>query len=64
LIDLTPGDDARRQCQAFGLRIKARRVQLKDGEAEFLITSLLDEEAFPALLFKHLCHLPWGIAEG
>jgi hypothetical protein len=39
-------------------------VPLKDGEEAFLITSLLDEEAFPSPLFKHLYHLRWGIEEG
>jgi len=53
VIELTPCDEARRQCQAFGLptealrlRLRLVRVRLKGGEEEFLITSLLDEEAF------------------
>ncbi|WP_281269167.1 IS4 family transposase [Thiocapsa rosea] len=66
VIELTPCDEARRQCQAFGLptealRLRLIRVHLKSGEEEFLITSLLDEEAFPTPLFKHLYHLRWGI---
>jgi hypothetical protein len=69
VIELTPGDEARRQCQAFGLptealRLRLIRVRLKGGEEEFLITSLLDEEVFPTRLFKHLYHLRWGIEEG
>ena len=69
VIELTPCDDARRQCQAFGLptealRLRLIRVHLKGGEEEFLITSLLDEEAVPTPLFKHLYHLRWGIEEG
>ena len=66
VIELTPCDEARRQCQAFGLptealRLRLIRVRLKGGEEEFLITSLLDEQAFPTPLFKHLYHLRWGI---
>ena len=69
VIELTPGDEARRQCQAFGLptdalHLRLIRVHLKGGEEEFLITSLLDDEAFPTPLFKHLYHLRWGIEEG
>ncbi|MEY6434085.1 transposase, partial [Thioalkalicoccus limnaeus] len=69
VITLTPGEEARRQCQAFGLptealRLRLIRVRLKGGEEEFLITSLLDEETFSAPLFKRLYHLRWGIEEG
>lgn len=69
VITLTPGDEARRQCQGFGLptdalTLRLIRVRLKNGEEEFLITSLRDEEAFPTPLFKRLYHLRWGIEEG
>jgi hypothetical protein len=69
VITLTPGDEARRQCQDFGLptqalQLRLIRVRLKSGEEEFLITSLLDEERFPSSLFKHLYHLRWGVEEG
>jgi hypothetical protein len=68
VITLTPGDEARRQCQAFGLptdalHLRLIRVRLQGGEEELLITSLLDEEVFPAHFFKHLYHLRWGIEE-
>jgi hypothetical protein len=61
-IELTPCDEARRQCQAFGLpsealRLRLIRVRLKGGDEEFLVTSLLDEKVFPTRLFKHLYHL-------
>ena len=69
VIALAPGEEARRQCQAFGLptealRLRLIRVRLKGGEEEFLITSLLDEETFPTSLFKRLYHLRWGVEEG
>jgi hypothetical protein len=69
VISLSPCDEARRQCRAFGLpaqalRLRLIRVRLKGGEEELLITSLLDEETFPTHLFKHLYHLRWGIEEG
>lgn len=68
MIELTPWDEARRQCQAFGLptetlRLRLIRLCLKGGEEALLITSLLDEEAFPRSLFKHLYHLRWGMEE-
>jgi hypothetical protein len=61
-IELTPCDEARRQCQAFSLpsealRLRLVRVRLKGGDEAFLVTSLLDEKVFPTLLFKHLYHL-------
>jgi hypothetical protein len=46
------------------VRLRLIRVRLTGGEEEILITSLLDEEAFPSSLFKHLYHLRWGIEEG
>ncbi len=39
------------------------RVTFKGDETEVLATSLHDEEAFPAHVFKHLYHLMWGIKE-
>ncbi len=68
VIALAPGDEARRQCQAFGLptealRVRLIRVRLKGGEEALLITSRLDEDAYPTRLFKNLYHLRWGIEE-
>lgn len=68
-VSLKPGEEARRQCLDYGLptaplRLRLIRVSLKNGEEEFLITSLCDEAAFPTPLFKHLYHLRWGIEEG
>ncbi len=68
VLAFTPGADARRQCEAYGLptaplQMRLVRVTLKGGETEVLATSLHDEEAFPAHVFKHLYHLRWGIEE-
>jgi hypothetical protein len=68
VVTFTPGDEARAQCEVYGLPtvplvVRLVRVTLKGGDTEVLATSLLDEEAFPTHLFKHLYHLRWGIEE-
>jgi hypothetical protein len=65
-VVFTPGEEARRQCDVYGLPTAPRvvrlvRVTLKSGETEVLATSLLDETVFPTHLFKDLYHLRWGI---
>ena len=53
------------QIQAAGLPLQITvrfvRVTLETGEAEVLVTSLLDEAAYPTDDFKDLYHLRWGI---
>jgi len=55
----------KKKCKALGLpeKITVRfvRVLLSTGEIEVLVTSLLDEQKYPAPLFKELYHLRWGI---
>jgi hypothetical protein len=67
-VVFTPGEEARRQCDVYGLPtapvvVRLVRVTLKSGETEVLATSLLDEAAFPTQVFKDLYHLRWGIEE-
>ena len=67
-VVFTPGEEARRQCDVYGLStapvvVRLVRVTLKSGEIEVLATSLLDEAAFPTHVFKQLYHLRWGIEE-
>lgn len=67
-VVFTPGSDARRQCEDYGLpttplSVRLVRVTLKSGETEVLATSLHDEIAFPTHVFKALYHLRWGIEE-
>ena len=63
VIELPPGRDARRQCEAEGLpveplRLRAVRIELPAGEAEILLTSLVFED-FDSEFFKELYHLRW-----
>lgn len=48
-----------------GGRIQVRlvKVTLDNGEIETLITSLLDQEAYPTELFKDLYHKRWGVEQ-
>jgi hypothetical protein len=62
VVLFSPGAEARKQCQRYGLscepvRLRLIRVQLKGGESEMLVTSLLVEEAYPRAWFKPLYHL-------
>ncbi len=68
VLAFTSGADARRQREAYGLltaplQMRLVWVTLKGDETEVLATSLHDEEAFPAHVFKRLYHLMWGIEE-
>jgi len=42
------------------LKVRVVRVELNTGETEILITSLMDEQEFPAEVFGELYHLRWG----
>jgi hypothetical protein len=56
--------DQRAQLQAQGLPLEMRvrfvSVRLEDGSLEVLVTSLLDEAAYPTQEFKQLYHWRWG----
>jgi len=41
--------------------VRLVRVELDNGEIEILVTSLLDEEAYPSSIFKELYNLRWGV---
>lgn len=67
VITLTPNKRSIEQCKEKGLpihpiRLRLIRVEL-DGDVEVLITNLMDEQAFPASVFKGLYHLRWGVEE-
>jgi len=60
--------EAKLKCKELGLdtnSIKCRliRIELKGGETEVLITSLLDKEKFPYECFQALYHLRWPVEE-
>ena len=44
-----------------GLKVRLVRVDLPNGEAEILMTSLLDSQIYPVSMFKELYFLRWGI---
>jgi hypothetical protein len=43
------------------VRVRFVAVRLETGELEVLVTSLLDELAFPSTDFKAIYHLRWGV---
>ena len=45
------------------LTVRLIRVELENNEIEILMTSLLDQEAFPHELFSALYHERWGVEE-
>ena len=65
VVTLTPPDGQRAEIRKLGLpeRLTVRfvRVMLNTGEAEILVTSLLDEQTYPAIDFTELYRLRWGI---
>lgn len=59
---------ARKTCQELGLDTKSMklrlvRVVLDTGESEILITSLLDQQAYPTECFGDLYHYRWPVEE-
>ncbi len=67
IITLTPNRTSIEQCKAKGLPIEPLKLRLirveLDGDVEVLITNLMDDQAFPAQIFKELYHLRWGVEE-
>jgi hypothetical protein len=66
VVTLSPSAEAKRQCAEYNLSsepvtVRMIRVELNSGETEVLITSLLDEAAYPTGWFKKLYHLRWGV---
>ena len=66
-VEIMPTAHSQQKCTEKGLpitpiRLRLVRVKLKK-ETEILITNLLDEERYPACVFKELYHLRWGIEE-
>lgn len=60
--------EARKKCEQLGLdtepiRLRLIRIDLKSGETEVLITSLLDMDIYPYEQFEALYHLRWPVEE-
>ena len=67
-VVFAPSDQARRQCAIYALpdeviTLRLIRVNLPSGEIEVLVTSLLNNAAFPTDCFAELYHKRWGIEE-
>lgn len=43
------------------IKVRLVRVDLPSGEVEVLMTSLLDSQIYPAMMFKELYFLRWGV---
>ncbi len=61
-------DNSRKRCEGLGLdtnsvRCRLVRIELKGGETEILVTSLLDSALFPYEYFEELYHLRWPVEE-
>ncbi len=68
IVDLTPTDQARAECQERGLstdplKVRLVRIELVTGEIEVLATSLLDPIVYPHALFEDLYHHRWPVEE-
>lgn len=68
IISLSVFPSSTEQCNEMGLDLKPLklrliRVELDTGEAEILITSLLDTKKYPHEQFAELYHLRWPVEE-
>jgi len=68
IISLAPTPSSIKQCKKMGLaitplKLRLIRVELDSGEAEILITSLLDKNQHPHDRFCDLYHLRWPVEE-
>jgi hypothetical protein len=65
VVTLVPNAAIKKTIKAQGLpdqiTVRFVRVVLSTGEVEVLVTSLLDEEAYPSELFKEIYELRWGV---
>jgi len=68
IISLQVSPSSVKQCREMGLdlrplELRLIRVELDTGEAEILITSLLDTQRHPHAQFAELYHLRWPVEE-
>jgi hypothetical protein len=68
IISLPSFPTSRKQCEKMGLDLKPLklrliRVELESGEAEILITSLIDKQTYDHIQFAELYHLRWPVEE-
>jgi len=68
IISLPAPGTSIRQCREMGLdilplKLRLIRVELDTGETEILITSLLEQKAYPTDIFMELYHKRWPVEE-
>jgi hypothetical protein len=68
IIDLPVYPSSFKYCKEMGLSLKSLklrliRVELDSGEAEILITSLVNQHQYPVEQFAELYHLRWPVEE-
>jgi hypothetical protein len=68
IITLKAPPSSIKKCQELGLdirplKLRLIRVALESGETEILVTSLIDQEAWPIHLFAELYHCRWPVEE-
>lgn len=68
IITLPPFPSSKKQCEEMGLDLKPLklrliRIELESGEAEILITSLIDKQKYGHDQFADLYHLRWPVEE-
>lgn len=65
VVELTPPPRFERNPKHRGLpdslTVRFVRITLDNGEYEVLVTSLLDQKAYPTVIFKELYYLRWGV---
>ena len=65
IVTLKAEGKVKKKCQELGLpekmTVRFVKVRYRDGEIEVLVTSLLDEKKYLALVFKELYNLRWGV---
>jgi len=68
IVQVSPGSTAQQDCRARQLpthpiTVRLLRIELDQGQIEVLITSLLDQAAYPYAVFKDLYHQRWPVEE-
>lgn len=68
IVEVSPGSTAQQDCRARQLpthpiTVRLLRIELDQGQIEVLITSLLDQAAYPYAVFKDLYHQRWPVEE-
>ena len=68
IVEYAPSKEIKAECNRLGIssasmKLRLIRIELKSGETEILITSLIDEKLYSYNLFNELYHLRWPVEE-